>query len=140
MAAAVGLGQLKRLPEFNERRRENARRLHDAISSIEGLAPPLAAGGVRHVFHQFTVRVKPAFTMSRDELRTHLEEKGIGSSVHYPLPIHRQPYYQGLGYRDSLPVAEEASREVLSLPVHPGVAQSELNFIIEVLRDAGRRS
>ncbi len=133
MAAAIGLGQLGKLTEFNQRRIDNARILTEGITDLKGLEAPFIAPGVKHVFHQYTIRVKPAFRHSRDGLRSYLEEQGIGSAVHYPIPIHRQPYYLGLGYRDSLPVAEEASQEVLSLPVHPGLAAEDLQRIIEAL-------
>ncbi len=62
----------------------------------------------------------------RDELADFLKEKGIGTGVHYPVPIHKQPYYKELGYRDSLPVSEKAAEEVLSLPVHPALSEDDV--------------
>jgi dTDP-4-amino-4,6-dideoxygalactose transaminase len=126
MAAAIGLGQLTRLPEFNQKRIDNAFMLTNAIQDIEGLEPPFVSPEVKHVFHQYTIKVKPEYTHTRDNLKAYLESKGIGSAIHYPIPIHKQPYYQELGYRDSLPIAEQASQEVLSLPVHPGLTEEDL--------------
>jgi len=134
--AAIGLGQLARLEEFNRRRMENAAFLTREISSIPGLIPPVVHRGSRHVFHQYTIRVIKPYPLTRDQLIEHLQKKGIGSAVHYPLPIHQQPYYKDLGYRDSLPVAEQACREVISIPVHPSLTQSDLNSIVEALRHA----
>ena len=65
-----------------------------------------------------------------------LQGKGIMTGIHYPLPIHRQPLYQQLGYEQSLPVSEKAACEVLSLPIHPGLTNQDLEAIVEGLRDA----
>jgi dTDP-4-amino-4,6-dideoxygalactose transaminase len=69
----------------------------------------------------------------RDEAAEKLREQGVGVGVHYPLPIHKQPYYQKLGFQDSLPVSEAASREVLSLPVHPSLSPEDLENIVEAV-------
>jgi dTDP-4-amino-4,6-dideoxygalactose transaminase len=136
MAAVIGLGQLERLEEFNHRRIDNAAVLTGAIRNIKGLSAPVVLPGRRHVYHQYTIRVTADYPLTRDELKKYLEEKGIGCAVHYPIPIHRQPFYQSLGYKDNLPEAERASREVLSLPVHPALSAEELATIIEVLSHA----
>jgi len=62
-----------------------------------------------------------------------LREQGIGTGIYYPLPVHQQPVYQELGYTDCLPVAEAMSREVLSLPVHPALSQTDLERIVEAV-------
>ena len=65
-----------------------------------------------------------------------LREKGIGSAVHYPSPVHQQPFYQKLGYpKDICPNAIEASKKVLSLPVHPAVSEEDIDYIINTLRE-----
>ena len=74
--------------------------------------------------------------MSRDELKEHLTKKEIGSSVIYPVPIHKQPYYQKLGYTDSLPISEKVANEVLSIPVHPDLTIQDLQIIIQGLENA----
>ena len=82
--------------------------------------------GDRHVFHQFTVRVGK----DRDGLQQRLQEAGIGSAVHYPIPIHQQPIIRQLGYGEgSFPVAEAASQHVLSLPVHPQLGPEDVEYI-----------
>ncbi|MDY0128989.1 MAG: DegT/DnrJ/EryC1/StrS family aminotransferase, partial [Methanosarcina vacuolata] len=66
---------------------------------------------------------------------TFLKEKEIGTGVHYPISIHKQPFYMELGYRDSLPVAEKAADEVLSLPVHPALSRTDLQEIIDATKE-----
>ena len=130
IAAAIGICQLKKLDEFNRQRIENARFLTERLGKIRGLITPFIASDVRHVFHQFTIRVTGDFSMSRDELKQRLKDKGIMTEVYYPLPIHKQPLYKELGCNDSLPDAEKACEEVLSLPVHPLLTEEDLNYIV----------
>ena len=122
LAAAIGLGQLDRLDDANACRRANARRLNEGC---EGVVKPVERESDHHVYHQYTVRAPG----HRDQLLSHLRERGVGAVVYYPVPIHRQPVYRRLGYRDALPVAERLSTEVLSLPVHPSLTEAELDTI-----------
>ncbi|ALV63884.1 Putative aminotransferase, DegT family [Thermococcus sp. 2319x1] len=136
ISAAIGRVQLKKLDEWNERRIENAKLLTKGISNIKGLTPPYVDGRVKHVFHQYVVRVEDDFPLSRDELMAKLREKGIGTAVHYPIPVHHQPLYQRLGYpKDICPNAIDASKRVLSLPVHPAVNREDIEYIIETLKE-----
>jgi dTDP-4-amino-4,6-dideoxygalactose transaminase/acetyltransferase-like isoleucine patch superfamily enzyme len=136
IAAACGICQMKKLDEFNDRRIRNAASLADQLAGIEGLAIPIVGPDRKHVFHQFTVRVTGRFGMSRDELASALKERGIMTGIHYPIPIHKQPLYQRLGYDGSFPVSEQVSRETLSLPVHPGLSDQDLNYIVRSIREA----
>jgi dTDP-4-amino-4,6-dideoxygalactose transaminase len=123
--AAIGLAQLKKLDQFNERRRKNAAFLTE---NLKGVITPLVPENQTHVYHQYTIRVGGGL---RDELRDHLQANGVGSEVYYPVPIHQQTFYQKeLGYRDRLPETELAAQEVLSLPVHPGLTASDLDTIV----------
>ena len=130
IAAAMGRCQLAHLDERNTRRMENADTLSAGLSGIAGLMPPVVRPNVKHVFHQYTARVTDGFPLSRDELREQLRDAGIATEVYYPLPLHRQPLYRSLGYRDGLPNAEKAAEEVLSLPVHPSLTTGELAHIV----------
>lgn len=129
IAAAIGLAQLEKLDGFNAARQKNAAMLSAGLKGISGIVPPVTKPGCTHVFHQYTVRVK-----KRDELADFLKEKGIGTGVHYPIPIHKQPYYIELGYRDSLPISEKATEEVLSLPVHPALSRDDVQKIINEVK------
>ena len=91
--------------------------------------------GVKHVFHQFTIRVVSDFGITRNELQQRLEEKDIGSAIHYPVPIHKQKVYQNLGYSDHLPVSEKAAQEVLSLPVHQSLTKKDLYYIVSAIEN-----
>jgi dTDP-4-amino-4,6-dideoxygalactose transaminase len=126
--AAIGLAQLKKLDQFNERRRKNAAYLSE---HLKGVINPIVPENQTHVYHQYTIRVAGG---RRDELRDHLQANGVGSEVYYPVPIHQQTFYQkDLGYRDRLPKTEQAAQEVLSLPVHPGLTSSELETIVSAV-------
>lgn len=124
LQAALGLVQLDRLEEITAARIRNAAYLK---ARLPGIQTPITLPGHRHVFHQFTVRVPHG----RDVVARRLGELGIGTAVHYPLPIHQQPLYRNLGYDDYLPNAERASREVLSLPVHPALSEEDLGQVAE---------
>ncbi|MEA1908159.1 MAG: DegT/DnrJ/EryC1/StrS family aminotransferase [Euryarchaeota archaeon] len=138
MGAAIGLVQLKKLDQFNSARRRNAAHLTGELRNVRGLTTPEDTHG--HVFHQYTVRVSGVDKSRdgdcmRDDLVTYLGEKGIGTGVYYPIPIHKQPLYQKLGFEDSLPVSERFADEVLSLPVHPAVSEADLDYIIETMKE-----
>lgn len=136
IAAVIGISQLKQLDTFNDTRIKNAHFLTEVIKDINGLQPPQILAGNKHVFHQYTIRVTNSFKMSRDELKKYLEENGIGCGVHYPIPISQQPLFKDLGYTDNCPNAEQAAREVLSLPVHPSLSEEDLSTIAGVLKNA----
>ena len=133
IAAAIGLCQLGKLEEFNSKRMENAKFLTKELSGIKGLIPPSVKSNTQHVFHQYTVRITQDFGIPRDELRQKLMDKGVGTEIYYPLPIHKQPLYQRLGYNDRLPNSEKAAREVLSLPVHPSLTKKDLECVVDSL-------
>jgi dTDP-4-amino-4,6-dideoxygalactose transaminase len=126
--AAIGLEQLKKLDGFNHQRQANAAYL---TANLRGVTAPTAPAGYTHVFHQYTVRVGDG---QRDGLRTFLNENGVGSEVYYPVPVHQQSFYMSeLGYNQTLPEAERAALEVLSLPVHPALSPEDLQTIVSVV-------
>ncbi len=125
MAAAIGRVQLSRLPGYNEARHANAAYLTDSLRDA-AVQPPYEPAGSRHVYHQYTVR-----TDDREGLQSHLEERGVGTGVYYPTPIHEQPAYQHVDH--DAPVAERAAREVLSLPVHPGLSGDDVETIASAI-------
>jgi perosamine synthetase len=134
VAAALGLAQLQKLDAFNERRRANARYLTERLT---GVVTPRELPGRHHVYHQYTVRV----SRGRDALLRYLRDRDIEATVFYARPVHKQPLYRSLGYAQRLPVAERLSREVLSLPVHPGLSREDLEAVASAVREglaAGR--
>jgi len=134
IGAAIGRVQLGKLDAMNARRAANAEWYHSHIRR-EGIATPVTRAGCTHVWHQYVLDVGEEFPLSRDGLMAYLREKGIGSAVHYPMPVHRQPLYAKSGGADC-PVSDRASRQVLSLPVHPGVGRDECAYIADVLNGA----
>lgn len=131
ISAAVGRVQLAKLDHLNERRRRNASLLDEGLAGLAGVTTPRERPGYRHVYHQYTVRIEH----DRDGFQKRLSELGIGTAVHYPLTVNRQPLYVGLGYRDvSMPIAETAAEQVLSLPVHPGLSDADLDRIVDSVR------
>jgi len=132
MAAALGIVQLKKLEKFNLRRRKNAD-YYNANLSVKGLITPYVAPGMHHVYHQYVIRLTDEFPMKRDAFIDYLKAKGIGSAVHYPIPIHRQPLFGLANDPDPCPVSTRLSSSVLSLPVHPLLDQKELAFICDTI-------
>jgi dTDP-4-amino-4,6-dideoxygalactose transaminase len=123
--AAIGIAQMDRLDEFAARRRTNA----DYLSAhIESVVTPTVPEGYGHVWHQYTVRVDKG--RDRDAAVKQLTEAGIGTGIFYPIPVHRQKHIGEQGLGDvHLPETDRAAAEVISLPVHPLLSQSELEII-----------
>ncbi len=132
MQAAIGRVQLRRLDEMNNARIRNAEYLTTKLSSVSGIKTPIVKSGFKHVFHLYVIRVMEG----RDELLEHLRRNGVGAAIHYPRPIHEQPLYKALGYPESInPIARELSRQLLSLPVHPLLSRSDLDYIAGLIRE-----
>lgn len=132
MAAALGLVQLQRLETFNARRRKNAA-YYDARLSVRGLVTPFVMPGVEPVFHQYVVRLAEGFPMGRAEFTEYLKGKGIGTAIHYPIPLHRQPVFGLKNDPDPCPVSTRLAASVLSLPVHPLVDEGQLAYICDTI-------
>ncbi|AFH43224.1 MULTISPECIES: DegT/DnrJ/EryC1/StrS family aminotransferase [Fervidicoccus] len=129
MQAAIGRVQLKKLDRFNEIRRQNAAYFTKELSKVKEIKTPVELPGYKHVYHQYVIRV-PA--EDRDKLIEHLNKLGIGTAIHYPYPLHIQPIYKAMGYPEKQnPVSLEVSKEVLSIPVHPLLSKSDLEYIVK---------
>jgi perosamine synthetase len=128
--AAIGLAQLMKLDGFNAKRRKNS----DFLSKhLNGVITPSEPDGCEHVYHQYTIRIKEDH---RDNLRKYLFENGIGAEIYYPVPIHKQVFYsQDLGFNLNLTQSEQAAQEVLSLPVHPGLEEGDLEQITKIVNE-----
>ncbi|HET7385974.1 MAG TPA: DegT/DnrJ/EryC1/StrS family aminotransferase [Nocardioidaceae bacterium] len=137
VAAAIGRIQLGRLDGWNEQRRANADVLSAGLRGV--IVPPVAAQAVP-VWHQYTIRVPDDAVVDRDGLAKALSERGIGNAVYYPTPIHLlTPFLPGNHPANrtwDLPETMRAARQVLSLPVYPGLTDGELARIVEAVNDA----
>lgn len=127
IAAAIGIVQLGRLPAWTDKRIENAEFFNETLRTV---TTPITRPDCRHVFHQYTVRVRDG--VDRDEVVKQLNERGVGVRVYYPRPIHQQPVFQQMnGYADVyLPETEKATQQVFSLPVHPLLTDEEREYIV----------
>ncbi len=134
LQAAVLRVKLRHLDEWNRERRERATAYGAALTGIPELLLPRERTGVRSAWHLYTVR-----TPDRDALAKRLEERGIATAVHYPRPIHMQPAMAAAGGRPGdLPVSEQLSREVLSLPLYPELPLPTLAAIAAEVRSFSR--
>jgi dTDP-4-amino-4,6-dideoxygalactose transaminase len=126
--AAVLEVKLPSLDRWNKERRTIAARYQEQLAALPHLTLPGLPDG--HVFHQFTLRVTNG---KRDALQQYLEKQGIGAMIYYPVPIHQLPVY--LGQYPSLPECEAAAKEVLSLPIWPGMPLSQVDKVCQAIRD-----
>lgn len=133
IAAAIGLAQLDKIDGFNEKRIDNANYLNEGLKDVEGVITPASPENRKHVYHQYTIRVTKG---NRDDWVDILTENGIGSGIHYPIPLYNQPIYKELGFTGSAPNAELAADTVISLPVHPSLSKEDLDLVIEAVKDA----
>lgn len=127
MQAAILRVKLPHLEAWNARRRQIAARYTQALKGY--VQTPCEMPYALHVYHQYTIRHP-----ERDRLAAHLRQQGIGSSIHYPVPVHLQPAYRGLAPAGSLPAAEAAAREVLSLPMHPFLEEAEVEAVVRAVQ------
>jgi dTDP-4-amino-4,6-dideoxygalactose transaminase len=129
--AAILLVKLNYLEGWTEKRRANARFYWEHLSSLPNLQVPADKPHERAVYHTFVIQAD-----YRDELRAYLAKLGIGTAIHYPIPIHLHKAASGLGYRrGSFPVAERQAQRILSLPVYPELGEAELKRIIDGIRN-----
>ena len=125
LQAAILRVKLKYLNQWNDMRRKNARKYNGLLNNIGGIITLYEADYAKHVYHLYVIRAE-----GRDKLREELKSKGIATGIHYPIPLHLQPAYNYLGYkRGDFPIAEECSKEILSLPMF---AELRENLIIEI--------
>jgi len=130
--AAILLAELPYLNKWNRKRQENAKIYSDCLKEVEELSCPFVAPERKHIFHQYTIRVK---NNMRDKLQKFLGEKHIGSKVYYPLPLHLQECFNYLDYKQGdFPVSEKAAEEVLSLPVFPELHKEEIEYICDSIK------
>jgi len=124
LQAALLSVKLKRLDDWNNKRRQNAFYYNKLLASVD-LTTPSEAGYAKHVYHLYIVR-----TQTRDSLAAKLRENGIGAGVYYPLPLHLQEAYKSLGYKTGdLPVSEQAAAQCLALPQYPEITQEQIAFV-----------
>jgi len=137
IAASFGLEQLTHINEWHKRRCELVETYCNGLIKIDGFILPTHNCGKIHAWHLYVIRIIPAmWKVSRNEIINLINKKGIGISVHY-IPVHMHSYYiKKYGYKPGdFPVAKELSETVITLPLYPGLTDTQINYILEILRE-----
>jgi dTDP-4-amino-4,6-dideoxygalactose transaminase len=139
LQAAVLQVKLKYLDQWTEGRRRNAERYSQLFKRTKHvdrvMLPPIAPGNF-HVYNQFTIRAP-----KRDELRAFLKEKGVGTEVYYPLPMHLQNCFRDLGHqKGAFPLSEQAAEEVMSIPIYAELTEEQQTYVVEMIADFYRHA
>jgi dTDP-4-amino-4,6-dideoxygalactose transaminase len=128
--AAVLSIKLRHLDDWNVARRTHAELYNELLSDLDVITPAVPADTVP-VWHLYVIRAE-----ERDALKAHLEAKGIGTGLHYPIPIHLQEFYQSLGYgAGAFPVTEDYAQRILSLPMYPEMSREAVEYVSEAIRE-----
>jgi dTDP-4-amino-4,6-dideoxygalactose transaminase len=146
MQAAILRVKLRHLDSWKAARQAHAARYDALLAGVEGITTPPVAPGAEHVYHQYTIRVTSGVGgrievqgAARDRVQKSLADQGIASTIYYPVPLHLQPMFAALGHKPgSLPVAERAAAEVLSLPVYPELTAEQIERVAQAVVAAVR--
>jgi len=123
--------KLKRLSEWNEKRRQNASRYNEILKSVDHIVTPYEPGWTKAVYHLYIIRTK-----KREELQKYLSEKGVNTGLHYPIPLHLQNAYQKSGLTNgNYPVTEKVAQEILSLPMFPQLTEQQILYVAEKIKE-----
>ncbi|MEA3493999.1 MAG: DegT/DnrJ/EryC1/StrS family aminotransferase [Candidatus Margulisiibacteriota bacterium] len=124
LQAAILRVKLKSIEEWTNKRRQAAK-LYNELLKNDKIATPLKLDAADPVYHLYVIRIH-----NRDGVKNKLEEKGIASGVHYPVPLHLQPAYRHLGHKEGdFPHTEKAAQEILSLPIYPEISREQIEYI-----------
>lgn len=128
--AVLGV-KLRHLGAWTEARRKNAAMYNAALKGIPGVVTPREMPYAKHVYHLYVIRVP-----RRDDLQKHLEDKGVATGLHYPVPLHVQHAFKHLGYKEGdFPVTEKAAKEILSLPMFPELTAEQIAYVADAIRE-----
>lgn len=135
MTAALGISQLEKIDRIIQMRSENAAYLTEKLSDIEGINTPVIPEGFRHLFQMYTIRIN-GDENDRESLKKHLNDNGIGAKVYFD-PIHLSLFYRrSFGYKSGdLPVTEDISKTVLTLPMYPSLTEDEMDYIADNIKE-----
>jgi dTDP-4-amino-4,6-dideoxygalactose transaminase len=130
LQAAVLMAKLPHLAAWSAARRANAAYYDQALADVFEVVTPYVDPANESIYNQYTIRAQ-----RRDELQAHLKARGVGCSIYYPLPLHLQPCFAYLGYKEGqFPEAERASKEVISLPVFPELSDAQRGAVVDAVR------
>lgn len=130
LQAAILDVKLKHLPQWNEQRRAHARYYTKLLSNLD-LVTPYEPEHLCAVYHLYVIAAP-----ERDALLQHLKTRGVEAGIHYPIPLHLQPVYRGLGYQPGdFPEAERAANQILSLPMYPELTDDRIEYVVDAIRE-----
>jgi len=130
LQAAILRVKLRHLADWNARRAALAARYSAALAHLP-VQTPIVAEGNQHVFHVYAV-----LCAERDALQRYLQQRGVATIIYYPLPLHLQPVYAELGYRQGdLPVAERVAQQILPLPIYPELTEEQVDYVVAVISE-----
>jgi len=128
LQAAILSVKLKRIDEWNEKRREIANKYDQSLAELVQI--PVSLENRLHAYHQY-----PIVTDDRDGLQGFLKENGVASAIYYPLPLHLQECFRNLGYnKGELPISEKTSENILSLPIFPEMTDGQIEYVIGTVK------
>jgi dTDP-4-amino-4,6-dideoxygalactose transaminase len=134
LQAVVLRAKLRRLADWNERRRRAAEHYHELLAGMDEVVLPRTVPGNLHAWHLYVIQVA-----RRDKVLKALHEHGVQAGIHYPVPLHLQPAFRSLGYGPGdFPVAEAAASRILSLPLYPQITETQQRAVADALQDALR--
>ena len=128
---AVLATKLKYLGEWTQKRRRNAQLYNDLLAGVDGIETPKEMEGTYCVYHLYVIQAD-----DRDGLRNYLQDKGVSTGLHYPVPLHLQEAYKHLGYsQGDFPVAEKAAKRILSLPMFPELTEAQIRYVCDKIKE-----
>ena len=128
---AVLATKLKYLDEWTKKRHKNSRLYNELLGGVDGIQTPEELEGTDCVYHLYIIQAD-----DRDGLQKYLQEKGVASGLHYPIPLHLQEAYEYLGYKEGdFPVAEKAAGRILSLPMYPELTEGQIRFVCDKIKE-----
>jgi dTDP-4-amino-4,6-dideoxygalactose transaminase len=129
--AAVLLAKLPHLAEWNADRRRRAEYYGRALSGVRQAVTPVARPENECTFHQYVIRIQ-----DRDRVAEHLRDRHVGHAIYYPTPLHLQPCFSYLGHKQGdFPIAEQAARETLALPIYPELSTEQQDYVVAAIRE-----
>lgn len=134
LQAAILRVKLRHLDRWSEKRAQNAKH-YDSLLEGSKVGRPFRDPRARHIYNQYIIR-----SDRRDELKKHLDERGVGTEVYYPVPLHLQQCFSALGYREGdLPLSEAAAKETLALPIYPELTEDQIRYVATTIREFADR-
>lgn len=129
--AAILRAKLRKINEWNERRREHAARFNEMLEGLNNIVTPREDKKCKHIYHQYTVRAQ-----KRNELLNYLQQNNIFPRIYYPKPLHLQECLKFLGYKEGdFPQSEKTAKEVLSLPVYAEISNEQIDFVVQKVKE-----